>query len=139
MNDLELHVFLLLDRLPDRDRWQKAIEDLELHLRLPEDLLPAGHAGECAVRLGPEVESSFAFETRGRDQVAGMPPELAERIRDLDGLVTFRWAGNPVDSACVMAAAAGLAACTDGIAFLPEEASVLGVDELVREYQNCLQ
>ncbi|MFN3653395.1 MAG: hypothetical protein ACK47B_27775 [Armatimonadota bacterium] len=133
---LELHAFIGERRLPTREDWQVAIAGLAFPVELDPGLKVRGAEGfvPCTLESRP---SGFELYTEPAAALLEDYPELAEQVGNRSSAITFRWGGDLRECACVMAAAAGLAACSDALLYYPDDEEWYGIDDLRRDFDAC--
>lgn len=129
---MQLHVFFAAARMPDIGQWQALIDSRGFGVRLDPETKVATDTGFLPAKLN-ECVSGFEFDIgRALDVLDGYP-DIAQRVAGLDAVGNFRWGGDLNEMACALAAAAGLAAVTDGIWFDPQEGDCRDAQGAIRE------
>jgi hypothetical protein len=126
----ELHIFMQGSRVPNRDAWQQAIEELgfpavlasSLDLRQCAGFTPSSYKG---------LSTGFELSLEPAEEVLSSYSHIASRVSDRDKCATFRWGGNLTECAASLSAAAALAKLTDGVYYYPNDDLLYGADEAV--------
>jgi hypothetical protein len=134
---VELHIFIQDSRVPTRENWQCAIEqlgfptvlDASLDLRRDAGFTPTIYKGRSTgfeLRLDPaaDVLSSYSH----------IAPKLGSR----DRCATFRWGSDLTECAAALSAAAALTNVTDGVYFYPDDDVLYNADEAVEATRRDL-
>jgi hypothetical protein len=131
---ITFHVFLRRDRTPSAADWSAAIRAAGFAVQLPADFDPAAHSGylPCpddltGFELYRDPFSEHAFEI-GADG--------AKAVGERNTAFTFRFSGRDSDLAAATAAAATLAAMTDGILFDSETGHFIAADQALAWARN---
>ena len=127
---LELHIFMQVLRVPNREDWQHTIEqlgfptvlDLTLDLRRDTGFTPTSYKGkstgfELYLEPAADVLSSYAH--------------IEPKIDGRDMCVTFRWGSDLTECDAALSAAAALVKLTDGVYFYPDDDILYNVDETI--------
>jgi hypothetical protein len=108
-------VFLAKERMPSGADWLRAAKEAGLAIEFSESIDPATLSGYLPC---PDDRAGFELYCepyrRGRFDVSALGAEI---IADRDTSLTFRFSGRPADREVAVAAAAALAAASDGILF----------------------
>lgn len=134
---LELHIFMQDSRVPSRDAWQQAIEQLgfpavlgvSLDIRSDTGFSPTSFRGqstgfELCLEPAADILSSYSHIT----------PRVGRR----DKCATFRWGGDMMECGAALSAAAALTKLTDGIYFYPDDDIIYSADEAVEATRRDL-
>ena len=133
---LELHVVLEQGNLPDRTRWQEAIDALSVPLVLDPELRVREDSGFVPCKLGAR-DSGFELYVEDAAPLAAAYPTLADAAGPRDFAVSFRWGGDLAECACSMAAAAALVSEFGGIAYYPDDDMLYTLDGLKKDINEC--
>lgn len=120
---VEIHVFLQDLQVPEREQWQKAIEeagfpivlDPALDLRKDKGFSPTTYNGYA---------SGFELYLEPAANYLNSHPEIRENVGTRDKCVSFRWPDDTVTAAAAITAAAVLTILTEGVYFDPEASRV---------------
>lgn len=134
---LELYVFLPRDQVPDRATWQQEIDRLGFGVVLDPELDLDHDSGFSPTRVADQA-SGFELVLEDTAAVIQDFPDLDLELQDRDCVITFRWGGDFLACACVMAAAAALVDAFQALVYDPEENVVCSVEDLRRDYGKCL-
>jgi hypothetical protein len=134
---VELHVFLQDSRVPDRDTWQQAIEQLGFpavlepsrDLRRDTGFRPTSFRGQS---------TGFEFYLEPAADILSSYPHITPKVGSRDKCATFRWGGDMAECGAALSAGAALAKVTDGIYFYPDDDILYGADEAVAATQRDL-
>src|SRR5205823_49885 len=104
---MELHIFMQDSRVPSREDWQRAIEQLgfptvldsSFDIRRDRRFIPATYQGE---------PTGFEFYLEPATDVLSGSPHITPKVGDRDKCVTFRWGSNETECAAALSAAAAL-------------------------------
>lgn len=124
---VEIHVFMQDLQVPEREQWQKAIEeagfpivlDPALDLRKDKGFSPTTYDG---------FASGFELYLEPAANYLNSYPEIQENVGTRDKCVSFRWGADTVRAAAAISAAAVLTTFTEGIYFDPETGRVFTSD-----------
>lgn len=134
---IEVHIFLNDSRVPSREAWQHAIDDMsfptvldtELNVREQTGFSPTIYAGQS---------TGFEFYLDPTQDILSSYSHIAERIGDREKCVTFRWGGDLTEMAAALSAAAALTKLADGVFYYPDDDLVFGADEAVETIRRDL-
>jgi len=126
----ELHIFIQNARVPSRDDWQQAIEQLgfptvlepSLDLRRDTGYRPTTYKGQS---------SGFEFYLKPAVGILSSYPHIASRVGSRETCATFRWGGDLKECAASLSAAAALTNLADGIYFYPDDDILYSAAEVV--------
>jgi len=134
---MEFNVFLRNSNFPDRAKWQKAIDEFGLPMKLDRSLDPKTNTGYVPVKL-KDRESGFELYNDGSEELISDHPELAAAIGDRDTVLSFRWGGDLNEGGCSLAAAAALVKAFDAVGFDPQDGAFhTDPAELIRQAKEC--
>jgi len=134
---MEFNVFLRNSNFPDRAKWQKAIDEFGLPMKLDRSLDPKTNTGYVPVKL-KDRESGFELYNDGSEELISDHPELAAAIGDRDTVLSFRWGGDLNEGGCSLAAAAALVKAFDAVGFDPQDGAFhTDFAELIRQAKEC--
>lgn len=134
---IELHIFMHDSRLPTRESWQQAIEEMRFPTVLDETLDVQQQTGfSPTVYAGQSTGFEFALEPAA--DLLSSYSHIAARVGDREKCATFRWGGDLTEMAAALSAAAALTKLTDGIYYYPNDDIVYGADEAVEATRNDL-
>jgi hypothetical protein len=127
---LELHIFMPDSRVPSREAWQQAIEQLgfptvlypTLDVRKDTGFSPTTYKGQS---------TGFEFSLEPAADILSSYSHIAPQVGSRDKCATFRWGGDLAECAASLSAAAALTKLTDGIYFYPDDDIIYGADEAV--------
>ncbi len=133
-----LHIFLHDSRIPSRDVWQRAIEQLGFPVVLDSAFDVRRDKGFRPATLRGE-ETGFEFYLEPAADVASYYAHIASQVSDRDQCATFRWAGDSDECASAISAAAALAKLADGVYFYPDDNLLLDADGAVETARKDLE
>jgi hypothetical protein len=127
---IELHVFFHIERVPDRDTWQREIErlafpsvlDPSLKVRVDTGFIPGTFRGRVA---------GFEFSLTPAIDILSSYPHIEPRIAGRNSCATFRWSGSMDECGSAICAAAALAQIADGVYFYPDDDILLSAEGTV--------
>ena len=133
----ELHIFIDDSRVPSREAWQRAIEQLgfpavldsSLDLRRDTGFTPTTYEGKT---------SGFEFYLEPTASDLSGYSHITPKVGDRDKCVTLRWGSNLTECAAALSAAAALAKLTDGIYFYPDDDVLYNADEAIEATRRDL-
>jgi hypothetical protein len=134
---LEMHVFLVRQRVPDGASWQAAVDSLALPLRLSPDLDPIHDKGFSPSEIRG-LKSGFEIYSESANEHLQDRAELARVVGNRDWCISFRWGGDMNECACVLAASAGLVKLCDAVAYYPDDDLTYDLKGLIEEVQASL-
>lgn len=134
---IELHVLLFGAAIPDRRRWQEAIDLIGLPVVLDNELdLPVTTGFRPCIVSGQPSGFEISLDA---------VPELLAQYQQLQGnaanariAVSFRFGGDLGECACALAAAAGLLKICPGVAYSPDDDVFYTPEALEDECRQCL-
>jgi len=134
---LELHIFMQDSRVPSRDAWQQAIEQLgfpaalepSLDLRRDTGFRPTSFRGQS---------TGFEFALEPAADILSSYSHIAPKVGSRGKCATFRWGGDIAECGAALSAAAALTKLTDGIYFYPDDDILYDADEAVAATQRDL-
>ncbi len=134
---IELHVFMPDSRVPNRDAWQQAIEQLgfptvlnpTMDVRTDTGFSPATYKGQ---------PTGFEFELEPAADILADYFHIASQVGGRDQCATFRWSSDLIEGAAAWSASAALAKLTDGIYFYPDDDTILDADAAVEATRRDL-
>lgn len=134
---VELHIFMQDSRVPNREDWQHAIEELgfptildsSLNLRRDTGFAPTSYRGqptgfELCLEPTADVLSSYAH--------------MESKVAGRDRCATFRWGNDLTECAAALSAAAALTKLTDGVYFDPDDDVLYNVEEAIEAVRRDL-
>ncbi len=131
---ISYNVFLDRERLPAAADWARGIREAGFDVHLPEDFEPVSHSGYLPCpddRTGFEYYlESFAAPTLEIGETG------AQAIGARNTVATLRFSGRSPDRAAAVAAAATLAAMTDGVLFDTEPGHFIAADAALAWARN---
>jgi hypothetical protein len=121
---MELHVFLNRSDMPTPEAWQSIIRECKFDLEIDQDFDVFTFTGflPCVVR---SRAAGFEYYFEPKESVAADETYLAPLTTTLDSVVTFRWGGDLLETAAVMAAAGALASSRASLLYSPEDDSTV--------------
>ena len=125
-------------QLPSREAWQLEIDKLGFALLLDSAFTLEGIAGFEPVAYNRE-ETGFELYVSSAEAITADFPHIESRIGKRDACVTFRWGGDPLESAAAISAAAALTELTDGIWYDPQDDRLLGSPAVVTSARRDLR
>lgn len=135
---VELHSFVAGPKLPAREDWQRAIDALALPVQLDPELDLNDDSGFSPSRLNG-LPSGFEIYVESSAAVLAEYPHLVARVAGREYVISFRWGSDLSQSACALAAAAGLVKGFNALAYYPSDDLVYSNEnELVKEFKKCL-
>jgi hypothetical protein len=134
---LELHIFMQDSRVPSRDAWQQAIEQLgfptvleqSLDVRRDTGFRPSTYKGQS---------TGFEFSLEPAAGILANYSHITRQVGNRDKCATFRWGGDLTECGASLSAAAALTKLTDGIYFYPDDDIIYGADEAVETTRRDL-
>ena len=134
---IELHIFLHDSRVPSRDAWQRAIDELSfpvvldtaLNVREQTGFLPTIYAGQS---------TGFEFYLESSQDILSSYSHIAESVGDREKCATFRWGGDLTEMAAALSVAAALTQLVDGVYYYPNDDIVYGRDDAVKTLSEDL-
>ncbi|MFO0826574.1 MAG: hypothetical protein U0572_00350 [Phycisphaerales bacterium] len=135
---LELHIFMPDSRVPSRDTWQQAIEQLGFPTILDASLDVRNDTGFSPTSFRGQ-STGFEFYLEPAADILSSYSHIAPRVRGRDTCATFRWGGDMMECGAALSAAAALAHVADGIYFYPADDIVYDAAEAVAATRRDLQ
>ncbi len=135
---VELHIFMQDSRVPTRDAWQQAIEQLGFPVVLEPSLDPRHDTGYRPTSFRGQP-TGFEFYLEAAAGVLSSYSHVVPRVGDREKCATFRWGGDLKECGAALSAAAALAQITDGVYFYPDDDIVYGAAEAVAATRRDLQ
>ena len=134
---LDLHIFMHDARIPSRESWQQAIEQLGFQTILDETLdvkqqtgfVPAIYAGHS---------TGFEFTLEPAEDVLSHYSHILNRVGDREMCATFKWGEALMEMAAALSAAATLTQFSDGIYYNPQDDVVYSAEEAVEATRRDL-
>jgi hypothetical protein len=123
---VQLHIFLKDTRVPNREAWQRAIEQLGFPVVLDPSLDLHRDKGYSPTTYGGHT-TGFELYLEPANELVSAYPQIASRVGNRDQCVTFRWGGDLMECAAALSAAGALACVADGIYFYPDDNAVYDV------------
>ena len=135
---VELHIFMEDSRVPSRESWQQAIEQLGFPAVLYPSLDVRGDTGFSPASFRGR-STGFEFCLGPAGDILASYRHIAPRVGGRDKCATFRWGGDMMECGAALSAAAALANVADGIYFYPDDDIVYDAAEAVTATQRDLQ
>ncbi len=135
---LEMLVFLEKSRIPDRGRFQNAVESLGVPLQLNSALNLVSDRGYSPSSI-KGVSSGFEIDSQSSQETLEYYPALKKVIGARDWTMVFRWGSSMSEGACVLGASAALVKLCDAIAYYPPDSITYDLKNLLDELQACLK
>src|SRR5882762_2992902 len=135
---VELYIFVTDSKVPTREQWMEAINELgfatilypTLDLRTHTGFLPATYSGK---------ETGFEFQLESASDVLANYTDIASRIGNRDKCASFRWGGDLNELAAAISSAAALAKVADGIYYYPNDGILYDAEEAVAATRRDLE
>jgi len=102
---LEQHAFVQKAKVPSRNEWQAAIDQLGFDLQLFPDLKPFENSGFLPCRINGK-DSGFEIYYEPADDLLAAYPDMKEKMGGRDFAISFRWGGEMGECACELIASA---------------------------------
>ena len=134
---IELHIFIHDSRVPTRDAWQEAIEELGFPTVLDPTLKVEQQSGFSPVVYDGHA-TGFEFELSQAAETLSCYPQIAPIVGDRAACATFRWGGDLIEMAAALSSAAALTKLANGIYYYPADEIVYDADEVVEATRNDL-
>jgi hypothetical protein len=135
---VELHVFIQNSRVPSRELWQQAIEQLGFPTVLDASLDVRNGAGSSRTIFRGQSKS-FEFYLEPTSDIVSTYPHVAVRVGGRDMCATFRWGADLMECGAALSAAAALAYIADGVYFYPDDDIVYDAAEAVTATEGDLK
>jgi len=132
---LELYVFV--SALPERARWQVAVDEISVDLKLDPDMNLATDSGFSPCQLGGRA-SGFEIYLGEASEMVKASPSLASVVGARPHVICFRWGGDFAECACVLAASLALVRAFGATAYDPAEGVVADEAALEGDLRQCL-
>ncbi len=132
----EIVAFIHSHKLPDREKWQAAIDACKLPLDLDPELDLATHTGFLPCDMS-DHEAGFELYNEEVSELSGIPQRLD--IADRDRAIIFMWSSDVAEHAAVLGAALALSSCCDAIIYWSDEDQIMSSSELNSELTQVLQ
>ena len=131
---ISYNVFLDRDRLPAADDWARQIREAGFEVQLNTEFEPRSHSGYLPC---PDDRTGFEYYLESFGAPAFEIGESGARaIGERNAVASLRFSGRPADRNAAVAAAATLAAMTDGVLFDTEPGHFIGGDEALAWARN---
>lgn len=131
---ISYNVFLDRDRLPAADDWARTIREAGFEVQLSTGFEPRSYSGYLPC---PDERTGFEYYL---ESFAAPAVEIGEAgakaIGQRDTVASLRFSGRPTDRSAAVAAAATLAAMTDGVLFDTEPGHFIAADEALAWARN---
>lgn len=131
---ISYNVFLDRDRLPAADDWARTIREAGFEVQLSTGFEPRSHSGYLPC---PDERTGFEYYL---ESFTGPTPEIGEAgsraIGRRDTVASLRFSGRSADRPAAVAAAATLAAMTDGVLFDTESGHFIAADAALAWARN---
>lgn len=134
---IELHIFMHESRVPTRETWQRAIEQIGFPTVLDEALDVQKDTG-FSPTIYAQQPTGFEYSLESALDVLSDYPHIADRVGDRNRCATFRWGGDLNEMAAALSAAAALTKLTDGIYYYPDDDILYGADEALEATRTDL-
>lgn len=134
---IELHTFVHDARVPHREAWQRAIEQLGFPAVLDPSLDLRKNAGFMPATYKGKATGFEAYLEPAANVLSGYS-QIASAVGDRDKCVTFRWGSDLTECAAALSAAAALVRLTDGIYFYPDDDLLYGADDALEVTRSNL-
>ena len=135
---IELHVFMQDSRVPNREIWQEAIEQLGFPAVLFASLDVRNDTGFSPTTFRGKP-TGFEFYLEPAADILESYSHIAPRVGSRDKCATFRWGGDMMECGAAISAAAALVHVTDGIYFYPDDDIIYDAAEAVTATRIDLQ
>ena len=135
---VELHIFMQDSRVPSRDTWQQAIEQLGFPAVLDASLDVGSDTGFSPTSFRGQ-STGFEFYLEPAADILSSYSHIAPRVGSRDKCATFRWGGDIMECGAALSAASALAHVADGIYFYPDDDIIYDAAEAVAATQRDLQ
>jgi hypothetical protein len=134
---MSLDLYVFVDRVPDRVAWQAAIDQTRVDLKLDPTLDVGRDEGFLPCELNGK-SSGFELSLVPAAEVLGSYPSLKTSVGARLHAMCFRWGGDLVECACVLAATLGLVRGFKGVAYYPSDDLHYDVAGLEKDLRECL-
>jgi hypothetical protein len=134
---MEIHIFMEDSRVPDRESWQRAIEQADFPAILDPSLDLRDDSGFSPTIYNGQ-ESGFEFYLDPAGSYLENYPHIAAQVGNRDMCVSFRWGGDVVEAAAAISCGAALAKLTDGIYYDPETDRVFTANTVIEGIREDL-
>jgi hypothetical protein len=135
---IELHIFMQDSRVPSREIWQQAIEQLGFPAVLVASLDVRNDTGFSPTSFRGQ-STGFEFYLEPAADILGSYSHIAPRVGSRDKCATFRWSGDMMECGAALSAAAALAHVADGIYFYPDDDIIYDAAEAVTATRRDLE
>ena len=125
---VEICVFVQRDRLPVRNQWQQAIEDMGFPMVLYADFDPLQMSGFCPVTWRG-IATGFEYYLDFSKEYLNSYPDIAGQVQLRDSCVTFCFGGHVSELASALAAAASLVQLGNGVCFDPQGELIIDAEQ----------
>jgi hypothetical protein len=132
---LELYVFV--SALPERARWQAAVDEVSVDLKLDPELDLRTDSGFSPCTIGGRA-SGFEIYVEDASEIAKVSPSLASVAGGRPSVICFRWGGDFAECACVMGASLALVRAFGATAYYPADDAVCDEAALEGDLRQCL-
>ncbi len=131
---ISYNVFLDRARLPAADDWARVIREAGFEVQLSTDFEPGSHSGYLPC---PDERSGFEYYLESFTAPAFEIGETgAKAIGQRNAVASLRFSGRPADRSAAVAAAATLAAMSDGVLFDTESGHFIAADKALAWARN---
>jgi hypothetical protein len=134
---IELHIFIHDSRVPTRDAWQQAIEELGFPTVL-DPTLKVKHQTGFSSAVYDGHSTGFEFDLGPAAETLSHYPQIAPIVGDRAACATFRCGGDLIEMAAALSSAAALTKLANGIYYCPNDEIVYDADEVVEAMRNDL-
>jgi hypothetical protein len=132
---LDLYVFFRRTDLPERPKWQAALDSLRTGVALDPAFNPNRHTCFVPCTCGGD-ETGFEFYIGDKAELAAGIAGLREDVQAFDGYADIVWHGEGKETVAATSAAAALAIATGGVLYDPQKSkqySASGIAEFARQ------
>ncbi|HEY0943301.1 MAG TPA: hypothetical protein VGE08_24665 [Steroidobacter sp.] len=131
---ISYNVFLKRDRLPAAEDWARMIRDAGFDVQMSTGFEPHSHSGYVPC---PDERRGFEYYVESFDApTLEIGATGAQAIGERDTVASLRFTGRAADRATAVAAAATLAATTDGVLFDTESGHFIAADQALAWGRN---
>jgi hypothetical protein len=128
---MELLVVLSLLSAPSQDEWQNAIDNLDIPVKIVDEVNLKKHSGFLPITLG-EKDTGFYFDVAEHTDITA---KLTEKLTNTDVsnyvVYSLGYGGHFYESAAAFYSAAALASTFGGLVFEPQGEIIMGFEELI--------
>ncbi|MBL6936723.1 MAG: hypothetical protein ISS15_07535 [Alphaproteobacteria bacterium] len=117
---LEVYVFIKEVNIPTAESWQASIDRAGFPMTFAPGFEPLKDKGFVPCTFDG-VAAGFEYVLSEIDEVASSYPNLQEKVRGYDSVVTFRWGSRLRECAVALLAASSLTDSVSGFMYEPQE------------------